>query len=423
MLSEFLGELIATIVAVAICAVVMFLWRLLRKAPFVMGGLGAALLAFAVGIAFSLGGVNFRTEGSPAGTVLFAVLGSMMLGAGFLGLILAGRGIADAASRSSMQLLATLGTMLVVAAGVGGYFVKRPGSGGGGAREVVEMPHRTYPPITQISGQRSVNVTDAYALAWKERGDAPAFQMLVPAPQLAYGTTVAETVDGPRHVDLRVVEAPATIARLRLQRDDSELPDPVYASLFGRLRASADWQGAIYADEAARAWRLAGFDCASPAFEPRTGVVGEAAPGCYEARGFVARWIPALSGPRRLRLDVRPEGRVCSMTFLYRGRPATVTVPAACTDPASPRALAAAIRLLGRLENAVHAPPLAEQRLARADEAVLMCERSDARNRELRKDLCAYAYGLANAELEMSPGAAQPLLARAAAMDPDLARR
>ncbi|APV49857.1 hypothetical protein BWI17_09290 [Betaproteobacteria bacterium GR16-43] len=423
MLMDFLGDLIAAALAAAIVAVVVFVWRLLRKAPFVMAGLGAALLAFAAGIAYSFGDINFRTEGSPAGTILFAVLGSMMMGAGFVGLVLAIRGLVDAANRSSAQLLGAVGTMLVVAAGVGSYFVKRPGgAGGSSAREAVEMPHRTDLPITQRSAVRSVNVSDAYALAWKERGDAPPYQMLIPASQFAYGTSVPETVDGPRHVDLRVIEPVDTAARLRLYRDGSELADPVYASLFGRLRAPADWQGALRVDESKRTWRLAGFDCEAPAFKDRAQAVSAAGAGCYAPQGFFARWLPWMSGPKRLRLDVRPAGRACQLTFLYRGRPVTLASPEACTDPATFTALVAALRLLGRLEDSVHGAPLAAERLQRAGDAVAQCERTRERALDTRRDICAYARSLAAAELEMSPGGAEPLLARAVAAEAGLRR-
>ncbi|QJR12463.1 hypothetical protein DSM104443_03549 [Usitatibacter rugosus] len=354
MLSELLGELIATGIAVAIVVVIVFVWRLLRKAPFVMAGIGGGLLGLAAGIALSLGGVNFRTEGSPAGTILFVVLGSVVLGAGILGLVLAGRGIVDAANRGAMHLLATVFTLLFVAAGVGSYFVKRPGAGGGGyggAGDVVDAPIRKFPPMTERGAARSVELRDAYALAWKERGAAPALRMSIPAAQFAFeAKRIPETIDGPRHVDLLVPETPVDFARLRLYRDDSEFDDPMQANLYGRILRPAEWQGALWADEDKRSWQFAGFDCASPAFEKRTEVVGDAAPGCYEARGFFARWLPSIAGPSRLRLVVGPARNACSMTFLYRGRPATVTTAAPCTERASFAALASAMRLMARLE-------------------------------------------------------------------------
>jgi hypothetical protein len=355
MLRELLGELIATGIAVVIVVVIVFVWRLLRKAPFVMAGIGGGLLGLAAGIALSLGGVNFRTEGSPAGTILFAVLGSVVLGAGFLGLILAGRGVVDAANQGAMHLLATVFTLLVVAAGVGSYFVKRPGAGGGGgyggAGDFVDAPIRQFPPMTERGAARSVDIRDTYALAWKERGAAPVLRMNIPAARFAFETKrIPETMDGPRHVDLLVPETPADFARLRLHRDDSEFDDPTQANLRGRILRRADWQGALWAEEGKRSWEFAGFDCASPAFEKRPEVVGDAAPGCYEPRGFLARWFPSIAGPSRLRLVVSPARSACSMTFLYRGRPATVTTAAPCSERASFAALASAMRLMARLE-------------------------------------------------------------------------
>jgi len=356
MLRELLGELIATGVAVVIVVVVVFLWRLLRRAPFVMAGLGGALLAFAGGIALSWGGINFQTEGSPAGTILFAVLGSVVLGAGFLGLVLAGRGIVDAANLGAMHLFATVFTMLFVAAGVGSYFVKRPGGGGGGGGyggkgDVVDAPIRKFPPMTERGAARSVEIRDAYALAWKERGAAPALRMSIPASRFAFDTTrIPETQDGPRHVDLVVADVPAGFAWLRLHRDDSEFDDPAQANLYGRILRRAPWQGAFWADEAKRSWRLAGFDCTSPAVENRADLLGDAPPGCYEAQGFLARWFPSVAGPKRIRLVVDPAGKTCRMMFLYRGRPATLTAAAPCLDRSSFAALAAAMGQVARLE-------------------------------------------------------------------------
>lgn len=353
MLSEFLGELIASAIAIVIAVVVAFVWRMLRRAPFVMTGLGGALLAFAAGIVFSWGSINFRTEGSPAGTILFVVLASVVLGAGFLGLILTVRGLVDASRRSGLYLLGAVGTMLVVAAGVGSYFAKQPERGGtsGGAGASVDAPIRTFPPITERGGARMVDPGDVYAFAWKARGDAPAMQVAIPASQFAFeARRISETIDGPRHVDLLVVDAPAGFARIRLSRDDSEFDDPAQANLYGRILRPADWQGAIWADEGKRSWRFAGFDCASPAFEKRVDVLGDAAPGCYEPRGFLARVLPGMAGPKRLRLVVSPAGKTCVMTYLYRGRPVTVTAAAPCSDRASFAAFAAATRQVPALE-------------------------------------------------------------------------
>jgi len=189
-----------------------------------------------------------------------------------------------------------------------------------------------------------------FAIPMRSRGK-PALQVSIPAAQFAFeATRISETIDGPRHVDLLVLEAPPDFARLRLYRDDSELDDPAQANLYGRILKRAPWQAAFWADEGKRSWQLAGFDCTSPAFEKRTGVLGDAVPGCYEPQGFLARWLPAMAGPKRVRLVVDPAGKACRMTFLYRGRPATVTSAAPCSERASFAALAAAMRQVASLE-------------------------------------------------------------------------
>lgn len=93
MLTEILGAVMAVIIAAGLTAVLGLLWRVLLRLPLLMVAIGVGLLALAVILVgeFSVG--SMRTEGSPAGTIMFVLYGSVVAGAVAVGTYFATYGL------------------------------------------------------------------------------------------------------------------------------------------------------------------------------------------------------------------------------------------------------------------------------------------------------------------------------------------
>lgn len=441
MLRELLLELVSVAIALALAMAIGFIWRLLRRHPVVMVALGAALLGLAVYLVLALMGANLRTEGSPAGTIIAVVLLSAAAGAGLLGLVIAGTGLVDAGKRDNLLAACAAGLLVFGVVAGSGLGLDRGRSHGEGTRHVRDRyadsgltreprgvaaaPERKYPPLAERAGARNVAVADAYALSWKERGAAKALAMRIPAAQFeAEDPGVVETADGPRHLDLVLVE-PFAVARLRLHRDDSELDDGVHESLFGLAPRESRPERTLWVDDSRGGWRWLGFDC-DPRAPARGDLAREGGPGCHRPSGWFARHVPSLFGPSSTRLHARSAAGTCTLTFLYRGRPVALATPGACFTERNLASLAAAPFTLERLRSDATSPPLAAERLDRARAAATRCEK-EARDagaapvRRVRREFdasalrglaCRHAARLATAERDASPEAASELLQR-----------
>ena len=409
MLIELLHDLGAGFIAFLVVAAGLLVWRLLRRVPFVMVGLGTAALGLAVAIAFALKDMNLRTEGSPAGLVILVVLGSVALAAAVAGLGMLGTGFVEAGKRSGTSMLGALLSMAVVAIGMGSYVANTGNDRGrqrAAERAKVEAPARKALPASETSVQRRAEAGDAYELAWKARGDAPALEMRIPATRFeSQGLKVEETNDGPRSVPL-LLEGPQGLVTLTLHRDDTLLENAVHAGLYGKHRRSDPEPHALRVLEEKGEWRVLGFDCPATATGAHPDLARELSLGCAKPEGFFARFMPG--GSSRAAVDMRPSGGgrgECRMAFLYRGRPAEVSPKGACFAAPTLDALEASIRLLERLARERN-PPLAPARLAELESATALCERV----RDL--DTCRYALRFANAEVRAQPAAVAPAILR-----------
>ncbi len=326
-------------------------WRLLGRLPWLQVALGAALLFLAISIAASFGDTNFRTEGSPAGMLLFAVMGSAVAVAAMLGLVLLAKGLMGVGRSGPVGPVgAVIG---VVAAAFLFYFVHRfQGSVDAPKASRSGSAYRVFPPTSELASQRVAPVGETYELSWRARRDAKALQLRVPGAQIApdpraRGPGVVETVDGPRSVELRLPDG----AAMRLHRDDSTLDEATFDALHNGVVSGDAGPRLLWVDTGRRGWRLVGLDCppgstATPALPAAAGHPAR----CHSPPGVLARWLPSLFAPSRVPLASRVANGNCQWAFPYRQRAVTVDRAGACFTSEGLAALGAAADLLERME-------------------------------------------------------------------------
>jgi hypothetical protein len=209
--------------------------------------------------------------------------------------------------------------------------------------------------LAEQQTQRPSPVAATYALAWQPRGPAPGLALSIPASDLPPGPegtppVVAETVDGPRWIDLVV---PGERAALRINRDDSSIA-PYSVVLLNGLPTGFDAPDAIWIAQRGPGWKLLGLGCPSETVA-RYPALSHRAPGpretlCFRPETKLEHFIPGLFGLAHLRMyAAEGEEDTCAMTFRYRERTTTIVSAAPCVSERALASLAAGMKLLGRL--------------------------------------------------------------------------
>lgn len=429
MLTALLHEFVLQAIGFAIAAAIAAAWRFVRRFPALLVAMGVWLLATAASLAAGFSPGNFRTEGSPAGTIAFVVVGSIIVVAGAGGLFLFFHGLVRLGGEADGAVPLRLGVALASAAIVAGAavagFKQHRGSGDRAseasasvtARQKATARRDRYRPDHDVV--RRVEVRDAYALQWKEKAGAPALAMRIPLADLrreggAPTVTVFETVDGPRSLDIAIAEVLPTTATMQLLRDDSALDDELYDGLKAAPAKGADAPPQfLWAETGKGAWRVLGFDCGKRSLDLHE-TLAAGGSGCHEPK-WLERRLPSLFGLEHVRVAAPTGKRFCRAGLRYRGRPVIVFSEGACFGENAVASLMAAVALLDRMEREVVAPAPQGERLARARASVERCESAQGKGRE---PACRHALALVRAEISAAPVAAS-LLLRALQAVPD----
>lgn len=421
---DVIGGLAPPVVLAILGAILLLLGWLARVNAALGLAIGLAFLALPVALWTMFDRRYFQSEGSAAGLVFFLFYALAGVVAGTLGAGFAGSAVArlargeKATAFGRRAAFATLGSVALVLTAAAVYRIHGAMETSGRLSVKTQQHERVV---------RVVSVGDGYALAWKSRGEAPALALAVPAADFARAPGEAvpamhETRDGPRMVELALGSAEVPYATLRLHRDAQFVDDAVLDALERRPRgADPSVPGAFWVDTRGGAGTLLGFQCAPEARASFPAL------RCHEPEAPLARIWPGAYGLERVRLHAAQDrhNARCDMSFHFRDRVAIVSSRSACFDAGSVSALASGAELLARMARDARDPPVAAERLARADAAVARCEKAQGaaarpaepgRRRDpedYARQACGYALRAAAAELRASTAEAVPLLLRA----------
>jgi hypothetical protein len=404
-------------------------WRIVAGIALLVGASGLFVVPAVLMMDTSF--FNMRSEGSPAGTILFVLAGSIgfftALG-GVACVISAATVLAwGSGSRGPLVVLACIVAPPLVAAAVARNFLAQTAAD---ARDPVKSRQASerneaywaarWEGVERIDGGR-------YRLVWKAHKGQPPVELVLPAEELRPDLDAPPLPDkeGSSPVALPLVTADAGGATLTLYLSDehvrailrnvTSLQDPEIAPLWISRKGGE--------------WRYLGIDCRRAEM---LGIAGPSAPSCYTPPSRLARLVPELQGLRREVLRGEEYSTSCRMTFPFQGRPAVLESPGSCLGEKSLAALKAAIGLLERLGNDTAAPPPAAERLARVRSATANCEKAgqgvprtggDSVARGMRDRACGYAIQLAAREMAEQPDDVAPLLVRSLEAGPPAARQ
>lgn len=433
MLTELLREFVVQLIGFAIAAAIVGAWRFLSRFPAILVAIGVYLLAIAASLAAGFSPSSFRTEGSPAGTAAFIVVGGVIVFSAVAGLFLFFHGLSrlgGGESATPLRVGVSLASVAVVAGAALAGHDRHRGSGDPGTGAAASIAARQKETARRDRYRlehevlRRVEVTEAYALDWAPTADAPALAMRVPAADLrrergARTATVAQTPDGVRRLDIALAEALPVIATMQLLRDEGMLDDDLFQGLRAEPAKHADGPQFLWAQSGKGSWRVLGFDCGKRALELHESLAAgpSGGPGCHEPK-WLARKLPSLFGLEHVRLAARSTRSACRAGFRYRGRPVIVfSQGGACFDEQGVAALMTAAVMLDRMEREAATPPTAAERLAMAKAAVRRCEAAQGKARDLA---CHHALAVAQPEMASTPEAIA-LLLRALEAAPDAA--
>ena len=400
-------------------------WRMVSALVLLAGAVG--LLAIPALLLMDTASWMVQTEGSPAGTILFAVAGSIGLIAAIAGIACAVAGAALTAEGAGSRALVFL-ACLALAVGAARHFSVRLAAD---ARDPVKAREwRTRNEAYWAARWEGIERVEGgmYRLVWKSRKGLPPVELMLPAedlrPDLEAPPLPEKEGSSPVRLPLVAAEAGGATLTLYLSDEHERVQRP------GGPRYRPDPEiAALWVSRKGGEWRYLGIDCDEARI---LGIApGASAPGCHSPPSRLARLLPALEGAHRVALRGDAYPATCRMILPYQARPAVLESPGACLGEQNLAALKAAMGLLDRLGRDTAEPPATAERVARVRGATANCETvakdasqraRDAGARRLHRAACGHATQLAAREVSEQPDEIAPLLLRSLEAGPPAAR-